>query len=138
MKRLFIIVGLLAVLLLPLASLSCSDGNVTATLGKEFTLPVGKTVNIESENLVILFDKVLTDSRCPAGQECLWIGEARCQLLITYEGASTKKIITQPGSYNGSDSFLQYNLSFKLEPYPEINKKITPADYKLVMTITKQ
>ena len=67
MKKTLALVGFIVVtLLLAAVSFSCtSEVNVKASLGEEFTLPVGKTADIDSEDLSIQFIKVTADSRCP-------------------------------------------------------------------------
>ena len=140
MKRLIIIVLFTVVLLLPLASLSCIEGSedIIASLGQEFTLPLGEKVFLESENLLIRFDEVIEDSRCPKDVECVRAGEAICGIFIQYHGSPAEMVLIQPGSgAAASDFFIMYKFDFKLEPYPEEGKQIAESDYKLVMTITK-
>jgi hypothetical protein len=137
-KRIFIVIGLLAVLLLPAVSLSCAaGGDISAALGQEFTLPAGKTANFESESLEIKFEEVTTDSRCAKGVECIWAGEAQCRMLMKVMGSPAETVLTQQGGDTTTDYFIQYKIRFKLEPYPEAGKTIAPSDYKLVMTVTK-
>ncbi|MHB8103962.1 MAG: hypothetical protein ACYDG5_00280, partial [Dehalococcoidales bacterium] len=98
MKRLSIIVGLLAVLLLPLASFSCAANvNIKATLRQEFTLPVGKTADFASEGFSMKFVEVSTDSRCANGVECVRAGEAKCLIQITIMGSPADMTLTQTG-----------------------------------------
>jgi hypothetical protein len=138
MRQIFIIIGLLIVLLLPSVSLSCAAGsNIKAVLGEEFTLPAGKTANIDSEGLSLNFVEVISDSRCAKGVECVWAGEAKCRMLIKIMGSPAEIIITQAGGDTAADYFVQYKINFKLEPYPEAGKTIAPSDYKLIMTVTK-
>jgi hypothetical protein len=139
LKRIFPIIGLLTVFFLLLAAgLSCSTDKITASLGQEFTLPVGQTAVISGEDLTLKFEEVVGDSRCAKGVECVWAGEAKCRMLITYYKSLSSVIFTQPGGDAvARDFFLQYKISFKLEPYPEYGKQIAGSDYKLVMTVTK-
>ena len=139
MKKIFSAIGLLTVSLLLLAAgVSCSTGKIAASLGKEFTLPAGKTALISGEDLKMQFVEVAADSRCPAGVVCVWAGEAKCRMSITYRGSESGAVFTQPGSSTGTqDIFQKYKVSFKLEPYPESGKQIAGSDYNLVMTITK-
>jgi hypothetical protein len=140
MKRILITIGILGVLLLTIASLSCSasgGGNVTATLGQEFTLQVGKTADFDSESLSIQFVEVTADSRCPKGVECVSAGEAQCRLYCKIYGSPADMTLTQTDDAAGSDYFLDYKITFKLEPYPQAGQTIAPSDYKLVMTLTK-
>jgi hypothetical protein len=138
MKRIIYAFGLLVVTLLPLvAGFSCSS-QIGASPGQEFTLPIGKTAVIIGEDLSLKFVDVTADSRCPAGVVCVWAGEAKCWMSVTYQGSESDVFFTQPGSSEGAeDLFQQYRVSFKLEPYPESGQQINKSDYKLVMTIIK-
>ena len=141
MKRVFAVVNILALLfLLAAVSLSCGAGaGIQATLGQEFTLPVGKTATFESESLTVRFVDVITDSRCPAGVECIWAGEAQCRLFFTLIGSAAEMIVVQPGGdVYARDYFIYYKIDFKLEPYPQEGQQIAPSDYKLVMTVSKK
>lgn len=140
MKRISAIISLLTLsLLLTTMTLSCaSTSDVTASLGQEFTLPVGQKVAIEGQELTIKFVEVISDSRCPAGVECVWAGEAQCALRFTYVGSPADMVIVQPGGDGtASDYFIMYKVVFKLEPYPQEGHQIAASDYKLVMTVTK-
>ncbi|OGO19633.1 MAG: hypothetical protein A2Z15_06445 [Chloroflexi bacterium RBG_16_50_11] len=138
MKRIFIIIGLITVsLILVAAGISCSIDKITASLGQEFTLPVGQTAVIDSEDLTLKFVEVTADSRCAKGVVCVWAGEAKCRVQINYKGALADMDLTQPGGDVAQDYFIQFKFSFKLEPYPESGKQIAGSDYKLVMTVTK-
>ena len=139
MKRIFLIIGLLAVsLLLPAVGLSCSIDKISTSLGQEFTLPAGQTAVISGENLKFKFVEVTADSRCAKGVECVWAGEAKCQMLIMYYKSISSVVFTQSGgSDNNREVFNQYTINFRLEPYPEAGKPIAAPDYKLVMTVTK-
>ncbi|MCR4394996.1 MAG: hypothetical protein NUV31_11550, partial [Dehalococcoidales bacterium] len=59
---------------------------IKASIGKEFTLPLGKTALLTTENLKITFEDVLGDSRCPKGVVCIQAGEATCKLSIVDTG----------------------------------------------------
>ena len=138
MKKTLVIVGLISILLLPAMLLACA-GNINASLGQEFTLPAGKTVEIKGESLSIKFIQVITDSRCPTGVECVWAGEATCRMEINLNGVASERILTISGgtSDKTQETVDQYTFSFKLEPYPQAGKDIVPTDYYLLMTVTK-
>ena len=139
MKRTLAVISLLILSLFLLSmSLSCAADKITASLGQEFTLPVGQKAVIEGEELTIKFVEVISDSRCPAGVECVWAGEAQCRLLFTYVGSPAEMVIVQPGGgASAKDYFIMYKVVFKLEPYPQKGQQIAASDYKLLMTVTK-
>jgi hypothetical protein len=138
LKKIFFLNGLLvAVILLMTASLSCSSNEIKASLGHELNLPVGKTAVISGENLELKFVEVTGDSRCPKGVQCVWAGEAKCLMLITYYKSISSVVFTQSGGDVAREIFNQYKISFTLEPYPESGKQIAKSDYELLITITK-
>ncbi len=139
MRSLLSCVALLATMVFSLAG--CSSGNaseIKASLGQEFILPVGQTAAINDTELVIKFESVTADSRCPKGVTCIWAGEAKCQMQITYKGSTSNIIYTESGGTDGysQSTFNSYTAYFKLEPYPEAGKQIGANDYKLLLRIT--
>jgi hypothetical protein len=140
MKRVLAIISLLLISsLFSVVSWSCNfTDDVAASLGQEFTLPVGETASIEGESLTIKFIEVISDSRCPEGVECIWEGEAQCRLHFKVAGSPAEMVIVQPGGGAAArDYFIQYKIDFRLEPYPQEGQQIAPSDYQLVMTVTK-
>ncbi len=133
-------ISLLVIIVFWLAG--CSSGNAnetTASLGQEFILPVGQTVVVNNRELVIKFESVTTDSRCPKGVTCVWAGEAKCQMQITYKGSIAKVVFTESGGTDGysQNIFENYTAYFKLEPYPEAGKQIGSNDYRLLLRIAQ-
>ncbi len=140
LKRVFPTVVLLMVsILLPAGCTVENSNDIKASLGQEFILPVGQTATINGEGIAIKFESVNGDSRCPTGVQCIWTGEAKCQMSITHGGSTYKVTHTSSGSAEASaqDFFNGYKVSFKLLPYPEAGKQIASTDYRLRMTITK-
>ena len=45
--------------------------------GEEFTLALGESVGIEQKSVVVKFEQVIEDSRCPMNARCIWEGNAR-------------------------------------------------------------
>ena len=138
-KKILFSTGLVLVVFLLLAA--CSPGSsheVKASLGQEFTLPVGQTAEINGQNLSINFEEVTADSRCAIGVDCVRAGEAKCRLQITYQGSTSRVIYTANGGTDGysQDFFNQYKVSFRLEPYPRSGAEIAPGDYRLIMKVS--
>ncbi|MGD0794999.1 MAG: hypothetical protein ABR958_05355 [Dehalococcoidales bacterium] len=107
--------------------------------GREFTLSIGQSAAISSENITIKFIDVTSDSRCPQNVTCIWAGEVSCTVEITRPGASLLKLkLTQPGltSQLSTQDFDGHTIAFRVEPYPTAGKTIARSDYRLIMTVT--
>ena len=91
------------------------------------------------ENLKIQFIEVINDSRCPQGVTCVWAGEASCLVEITDSESSHRKVLTQPGLSGPSKTdSKEYEITFDLQPYPEVGKEIQSKGYRLQLAISKK
>ena len=132
-------VYLLVVVLLLSASLvasACSQNKVN--IGQEFSLYAGQSSEIKGEELHIKFLEVLQDSRCAIGATCIWAGEVTFVIEITYEGSTEQITLTQPGLNAWPSKYLYkqiYEITYNVEPYPELDKQISDDDYRLQVII---
>lgn len=65
----------------------------SASLGETFSAPLGQPVSLTAAGLTVTLSKVLSDSRCSPGTQCIWEGEASVVVEVTKPG-------TPPGSLN--------------------------------------
>ena len=138
LKRSLILAVLASVVLLALGCVT-PFGRVNAELGEEFDLDIGQSVKIKDEKLEIKFAEVIEDSRCSKDVTCIWQGRISLTLEITDNGDLYNMTLLQYGLFYGYDTetYQQYRFTFKVEPYPEENMKITDSDYRLVMTVNR-
>lgn len=124
-------------IMLVLSTVAC--GGTKVSLGQEFSLHIGESASIEGEELRIKFLEVVEDSRCPKGGKCVWAGRVTCAVEITYRQSLYKVTLIPPGltDWPPGESRDKYDISFYVEPYPDIDKKISDDEYLLVLTITK-
>jgi hypothetical protein len=129
----------LLLVVLPFSACSISSTvDVQAKLGQEFSLVIGQNAKIASENMQIKFLAVMGDSRCPSGAQCIWAGEAKCNITITLYDREQTVTLTQPGGSSPTlTNFKGYSLNFNLTPYPQVGKSIEDKEYRLFLTITK-
>ncbi len=138
-----ILVGVSALAAIVLVMAGCAGVNAAGddrvALGKEFTLPVGQVVSVSGENLSIKFLAVTADSRCPRGAQCIWAGEAKCDVQITLNGEASTVTLKESGGTTGltQTTFGAYKISFQLQPYPEVGHQPAAGDYKLLMKIER-
>jgi hypothetical protein len=62
--------------------------------GEEFTLALGESVGIAQKGIVLEFDAVLEDSRCPMNARCVWEGNARVAIKATGAAAGLHELNT--------------------------------------------
>ncbi len=112
-------------------------------LNKDFNIKVGITVEVENENLIISFESVPMDSRCPEGVVCFWSGEAQVVLRFNKSGYPQKTDTLSlyqalSGTKNVAD-YSAYSIKFKgLEPHPIFNKDLNPDEYEATLVATKK
>ncbi|MCB8942287.1 MAG: hypothetical protein H6658_00795 [Ardenticatenaceae bacterium] len=137
-------IGLL--FLLTAATAACGPSReepAPVLVGDVFTVGMGETAVIASENLTITFESVLDDSRCPTNVECFWTGEARGVLSIQQgDGEPVDwEFNTNPApplniqSLEWGDYLLELQ---SLDPYPQDPEPaITQSEYRVTLVVTK-
>lgn len=63
-----------------------ADTRVEASLDANFTLRVGETARVSTEEIEITFLSVNSDSRCAKGETCIWEGDAELQISVSIRG----------------------------------------------------
>jgi hypothetical protein len=130
----------LAILVLSILMAGCSSNPQVFTVGtgERFTLGIGQSARITGEDLVITFEEVTGDSRCPQGVVCVWAGEARSRITITQGGIPHTLELIQPGySEQAQETFGEYMITHSLSPYPREGEAIAPNQYRLTLMVTK-
>ena len=114
-------------------------GEVKADPGQEFSLSIGQSAVISGENFLIKFKEIVEDSRCPEGATCIWEGRVSAIVEITDNGSPYQMVLTQSGLTDeyAEETYKEYRLTFKVEPYPEVGAEIASADYRLLLTVSK-
>lgn len=59
---------------------------------QQVTIPLGQTRTFDEERLAIGFGRVLEDSRCPAGTQCVSAGNALVGLILQERGEATRTV----------------------------------------------
>ena len=131
---------LLFALLLGL-SIGCTSvgEKVKTSFGQEFSLRIGQSAQIGENELEIKFEKVTEDSRCPKGATCIWAGQVSCEVLITGKEYSSYLTLTELGltDFPNQTIYKNYRLVYRVQPYPEVSKKISVEEYRLILIIEK-
>lgn len=121
-----------------LAGCSGTD-DVKARLGEEISLHIGQSVVITGEDLEIRFVEVSEDSRCPKDVICVWEGRVVAVIEITSGNSPQQLKLIQPGLTEepAAETHQEYQLTFKVEPYPEAATELAADGYTLVLIVDR-
>ncbi|MDD5037784.1 MAG: hypothetical protein PHN78_00460 [Dehalococcoidales bacterium] len=117
----------------------CGSDEIQVHLNEEFSLSVGQYGVVSGENLKIKFKEVTEDSRCPKDVTCVWAGRATCMIELIQSELSNRMMLTEPGltvEYS-KDTYEEYELMFRVTPYPEAGKQIPMDAYRLHLIVSK-
>lgn len=119
---------------------ACSNNQVAVTVGLDevFTIGVGQSARIAKEDMTVTFNEVIGDSRCPQNVTCVWEGVASSNVTIVYHGSDYTVVLNNPGlTEQAKENFIDYTITYSLNPYPREGEEISPNDYRLTLTFTK-
>ena len=141
MIKLANILGLWGVFLL-LTGCSGNKGIEPQNLGNGiYTIPYGQSITLDSSNIKIEFQDVLSDSRCPPAADCVTAGLATIQFAISYNASVRQRnvpiIITLSTPGQATVNTLNYQIKLdELKPYALSLATIKKSDYIARVAIT--
>jgi hypothetical protein len=112
---------------------------LAAPLDARFTLAPGGMTSISGTELVVTFDRVLEDSRCPTGANCIQAGDGVIRIRVTQQGGTTGsyQLHTAP---NGPRSAVHGGVTITLEdltPTPASSRATPPQDYRATLRASR-
>jgi hypothetical protein len=128
----------LALACLVLAAAACDESvsGPTSPLDRAFTLAPGEAMGIDDADLVVRFNGVSGDSRCPADAICIQGGSAAVGITVVSERASSDYELQtgdlKPVQHGGFTITL-----VELTPYPFSSRTIEPSEYRATLTVTR-
>jgi hypothetical protein len=109
-----------------------SSPSGSVPLGTQFTLKPGESASIASTGLTVTFDRVESDSRCPADVVCVQAGDATVALSA---GKTPVRLLSNSAPEASVDG---YRLRLeRVEPYVYSNRTIEPGQYRVVLRVTR-
>ncbi len=106
------------------------DGEVKLRVAQEKAAP-GTAIKIK-------FVRVIEDSRCPEGVNCIWAGVARIRVQLRKADKSVKEFELNTNQTNKTITFDGHEIKLAaLTPYPKSGTAIKAASYSATLTITK-
>lgn len=129
---------MLSVLLL-LTNAAQAGGRKGVLLNREFTLKVGQEALIRPGGLKVRFERVLEDSRCPEGVNCIWAGNARIAVGLGKAGGKPTSVELNTEVEPRRQSYLQYEVKLLgLSPRPKEGQRVDEKSYSVTLLVKKK
>ena len=107
-------------------------------LDRDFDLKAGETARLEDSDLVMRFEAVTSDSRCPADVTCITAGDALVRLHVRGEGAGDRTLelhaVEEPKEAIHGPFVIRLE---DLRPPPRVGQPIEASDYVATLRIRR-
>jgi hypothetical protein len=108
-------------------------------LGQEFELKINQEAMIEGEDMAVVFESVLEDSRCPVDVTCVWSGNAKIRLRSSKQKQEPAAVEVNTDLKPKSSPYLGYEIKLvALKPSRKSEKAIQPNEYIATLIVTKK
>lgn len=108
------------------------------TLSATIELGVGEWKSVGDQGLIVGFEYIKHDSRCPSDALCFWEGDAVA--LIGADHPEEEKTIVELHTFSDFKRGFVFNGYYialkKVTPYPRTDVIIDPDDYVVALTIS--
>ena len=132
MRRLWASAGAL----LALGSCASSPTVPSVEPVREFVLAAGDGATVSGTGLTVRFERVTSDSRCPADVVCIVAGNAVVAVTVVREGRPSQALSLRTDAAQSRAEVGDWALSLtKVEPYPYSDRTIAPGDYKATFRV---
>jgi hypothetical protein len=122
-------------------SLVGQDGQPTgaAKRGEPFELKAHAASRLADENLLVRFERVTEDSRCPVKAQCVWAGDAAIELTLEKPPAAAGTRILHTNERFGRQADYEGLVIrvLDLKPQPREGATIAPEDYRVTLVVDK-
>jgi hypothetical protein len=131
--------AVVAVLALVLTS-ACAHAPAAASgpaLGVRFTLRAGQSASIRGERATVVFDRIVSDSRCAVDVQCIRAGEARAALRLE-PGGGPEISFELDTDRDRSQEVGGYRVTLVgVSPAPRSTVEIAPSEYQIELTVSR-
>ena len=107
-------------------------------LGQDFAIAVGASASISKTDLVVHFDRVVNDSRCPSDVQCVTAGDAT--VVVTAAGGGTGsrnyELHTDDGAREAMHGSFRLTL-ISLKPAPTSTRPVPAGAYVLTLRVSQ-
>jgi hypothetical protein len=103
-----------------------------------FNLNVRESLQLGDNDLIIGFEGILSDSRCPQDVYCFWEGDAEASLWIQVTGEERQNFVLHTASmFPGLIELNAFTVRLlQVTPYPIIDVPIDPDTYIVTLVVS--
>jgi hypothetical protein len=107
-------------------------------LGRPFDVKVAESLRIDG--LQITFDGVTEDSRCPAGTQCVWAGDAAATFTLDRPpAAALQRVLHTNGRFARQTDYDNFVVRLEdIKPYPKEGVAIAPGEYRATLVVMRR
>lgn len=104
---------------------------------QQTAIPLGETRVFDEERFAVSFGRVMEDSRCPTGGQCVSAGNARVGLVLQERGEATRTVELNTGTNPRAVRHEGYRVEVVgLDPVPTAGQP-APENYVVRLRITR-
>jgi hypothetical protein len=128
---------LLSLLLVAGYSKGCKDQG-TVAVDEDFTLSPGDVVRVADSDIYLGFVRVVNESRCPTGVNCIRAGDVTVELAAGKDAGKPFEMKLDAGQKGPNKRQMgQHTIELhRVAPYPSADSKIEPGDYRVTLRVT--
>jgi hypothetical protein len=105
---------------------------------QQIEIPLGETRLLDEDRLAINFARVLDDSRCPTGVQCITAGNALVGLILHERGEATRMVQLNTHAEPRTVSHEGYVVTVvDLQPYPRSGVTTPPESYVVRLHVVR-
>ena len=107
-------------------------------LDQDISIAAGKSVSVKGTDLVVRFERVLNDSRCPSDAQCVSAGDATVVVTAAIGGAAARRyeLHTDDGAREAVHGEFRLTL-IGLKPVPSTTRAVRASEYVLTLRVSR-
>lgn len=127
------------ILALSLVAAGCgNDDSPTAPTPSTTTITLAPGGQANALGLIVVFERVVSDSRCPADALCVLLGDAVVALNLSLGGVGSPYELYAVDATKRRVTYQGYQVELStLQPYPLASRPTDPTAYRATLVVTK-
>jgi hypothetical protein len=110
-----------------------------SALDEDFELSAGRSVRVADADLLVRFDRVANDSRCPSDVKCITAGDAVVVLGLASGRDTARQYELHTTSGDTSAAHAGYRVTLvALNPVPVSTRTLQARDYVATLRVTRE